>query len=336
MSKALWLLAAGLAGCMVPTMKIDTRVKVVSVTDATNSVTTPTSERQVTARVDAAMANVIVTAIELDRCERDRVAVYDETETAHIGLDLDDVNPVTFVVGALPSLALWPITFPIAAVQVHEHVDKVTRKQRVLATYAFTCPQPVAGAAVVVTFASGAVQTATTGADGLAAIAIPADEPEVGVAQVQLADQQRSVPVFRTTPACSRTRDAVFERALHTADAEPRVQLLRELPTSCGDAADHAWELLANGALAASAARCDEVRDAVQRLDASDRELGARLRHERNVAQCLNAPKQAREYTRCLAMRSAQLHQAQTIADIDERTRALTSATECVAPIRVD
>jgi hypothetical protein len=57
---------------------------------------------------------------------------------------------------------------------------------------------------------------------------------------------------------------------------------------ACGDAADDAWALLANGALAASAARCDEVRYAAQRLDAEVR--------------CLGAKKQIAERARCLAI----------------------------------
>jgi hypothetical protein len=299
MSSALWLLAAGLTGCM-PVMKIDTRTHVVSVTDSTYSDVIATGGWQITGRVDAAMANVIVTATELDRCARDRVEVYDRTESAHIGLDVDPVA-VVLIVPALASLAVWPIALPVTAIQVHAQHDQVTRMQRVVATYELACPHPIPDAAVVVTFASGVVQTATTGADGLAAIAIPADEPE-GVALVKVADQRRSVPVFRTTPACSRARDAVFERALRTADAEPRAQVLRELPTACGDAADDAWALLANSALAASAGRCDDVRDAAQRLDAKDHELGARLRSDRDVVRCLGAKKQIAERARCLAI----------------------------------
>jgi len=71
---------------------------------------------------------------------------------------------------------------------------------------------------------------------------------------------------------------------------------------ACGDAADDAWALLANSALAANAGRSDDVRDAAQRLDAKDHELGARLRSGRDVVRCLGAKKQIAERARCLAI----------------------------------
>jgi hypothetical protein len=115
---------------------------------------------------------------------------------------------------------------------------------------------------VELTLPSGSTLSGTTDLTGHAVFAIPDAEPDTGTVITRVADQTLSAAFFKTTESCVRQRDEIFARVI-VAPAEQRLQLLRAMPTECGDAHSRAWSLAATAALEAVGLRCESIKSLV-------------------------------------------------------------------------
>ena len=210
---------------------------------------------EITTRIEADMANVVVTAARVQACTRVRSEVYDEleTETPEVSWLLsggvsaphggrfdpwDDAVGVAMIGVAGATVVFLPVTVVsaiVAEITSAAHHDTKTRKTRSLETIPSICPHVVATAPVELTLPSGAVLTGMTGSDGRVSFAIPEGEPDYGTAITRVADQMQSAPFFKTTETCERARNEIFARAMGATAVAQRWQLLRALPTACGD-----------------------------------------------------------------------------------------------------
>lgn len=296
--------------------------------------------------VDADLAHVTVTAARTTVCLRGRAEIYDEIDRERTGiwtaLPAMAASGSVFLLPAIIALgagtiALSPLTLVTAIVtpiRVAVHTDTTSRKRRILDAIRETCPHPLAGAPVALALPSGAVLDATTDGAGRVRFAIPASEPDDGVAHVRVADQTRSFTLYRTTAACVRTRGEIFAHAQGAVAIDARVHVLRALPTACGDALAHAWALTAAASLDAAAARCDAIARTAGEVRALAPELYKTVfAAEPDIARCLDGHAADRERDRrhaaCTAQRSAIMLQAQQIDDVRERSRILLSLRDC-------
>jgi hypothetical protein len=211
------------------------------------------------------------------------------------------------------------------------HGEHVTRKHRSLVMAREPCEHAGAKLAVELALPSGAALSGTTDADGRVRFVIADSEPDAGTAIARIGDATMPLAYFRTTAACTRARKDGFARARSATDADARQQLLRALPTECGDPRAKAWSLVRAAVGDALALRCDSAAASLEALRAADPALAASmLASEPAVKACLDGTAAMRvRHAKCVELRSVAMLRAQQIADLEQRARELQSLPRC-------
>jgi hypothetical protein len=340
MSRALLISALAASGCIVVTQPL-TREVVVGVSESEPTDSGGAVAWDITTRIEADMANVVVTASRVQPCTRVRSEVYDvydELDWHTVGLPGGGGSAggaLALGVAAIVFLPVTVVSWVVAKVEISNHPETKTRKTRALRTIPGVCRDVAANVPVELVLPSGTALTGMTGVDGRASFAIPEAEPDDGTMVTRVAEETRPGAFFKTTEACERARDEMFSRIVKTAAVEQRSPLLRSLPTACGDARARAWSLTAKAALDAVALRCESTKSVVNQVRSLDREVYNSSVSEPDIAQCLDGSAVARQrHATCVEQRRDAMLHARQIDDIKERTRILTSLPNCDALLR--
>jgi hypothetical protein len=316
------------SGCLFAT-KSSTHVTNYNVEESTNVGSAIGLE--ITTRVAVDPSSVVVTLLRVRSCTRLRTAVYDERQIKVVDeTAFGPANPLLLVLAPL----VMGVSAIVAEGAVAADDGSTAHKTRTIGAVRTTCSTVDANVAVELTLPSGSVLSGTTDVAGHAVFAISETEPDDGTVTARVTDQARSTAFFKTTTACEREREEIYSHAIAEPTVEQRVQSLHAVPAACGDAREHAWSLTATAALEAVALRCESIAGLAREVASIDPALYMTMFvTEPDIAHCIDGQALARQAdVPCIERRRMEMLSAEQLDAVQERTRILTSLTDCDPP----